>query len=150
MAGRRLALAALCVVVVVAGAFGVWRWTSGGPAGCDALGAHVRGVDAVVWANGFTRVEPTWAVVLTDGATETAPEVRRALAEAVAADTEGWERLQRSLPDREAAAVTNLGLRLRTPPGAGEVPVEPARPTDHIAVDDALLRGYDTRECGRV
>ena len=65
---------------------------------CDALGAQVQGIDVIVWENGFTRGQATWAALLHDGILHGNEASRTAAAKAVRSDTQGFERVIDAAP----------------------------------------------------
>lgn len=155
---RREWTAGLIAAVVVAAmvALGVWRLSGDDrPAVCDALSADVLGVESVAWDNGVTAVGGSWYGVLTDGPVQVDPDQQAELAQAVADDDAGFERLVGRLDEGDAAAATRLrDLVLDTSEPAAERRVDPdPQAADRTALpeveaDIARLRTIIVQTCG--
>ncbi|HTO00416.1 MAG TPA: hypothetical protein VL068_07050, partial [Microthrixaceae bacterium] len=66
---------------------------------CDALAKPVRGIETIVWDNGFTRGEATWGTVMDAGILKSDEPTRQAAAIAVRGDTEGFDAVMAAAPD---------------------------------------------------
>jgi hypothetical protein len=111
---------------------------------CRKLGARVEGIDGFEWANGFTASGSEWSSVLTDGVQQADAESRAELAEAVAADEDGFRSWSAALPsDAEAAAGRLRELVLQ--------PDEAAERAHGPDVDAAVTTVWrESRDCGYV
>jgi hypothetical protein len=62
------------------------------------LDAPVAGVDEIVWDNGITRKTASWATLLDSGILRSDDASRRAAADAVRSDHDGFERVRDAAP----------------------------------------------------
>lgn len=92
-------LALVAVVACAVGAFVMGRTVLRGDPPCAALSAPVDGLGGYRWDNGLTSSGPEWISVLTDGTTEADAPSRAAIASAVDADADGFDRFRAALPD---------------------------------------------------
>lgn len=96
------------VAVVVVGALVVDRWVLDDDADCRALTARVADLDGYAWTNGMTSSGSEWLSVLATGTTEADAPSRDAIAEAIAADDDGYESFRAALPDDLRPAAERL------------------------------------------
>lgn len=111
----RLALATLLPLVLCGMSACGGPWEAAGSPFCDALGAPVPGIKEIVWDNGFTRGVATWGSLLDDGIRQADAATRHAAAEAVRADTEGFETVMETAPDELRPQLRQLRSLLLDP-----------------------------------
>jgi hypothetical protein len=88
---------------------------TGGPAGfCGWIGTDVNGLGHIVAEDG-TRWVGTWYHAFAEGVTDADESSRDAIASAVAADTDGFERLHREAPEQVRPALDRLFALLQDP-----------------------------------
>ena len=110
-----------------------------GPAGfCGWIGIDVDGLGHIVAEDG-TQWVGTWYHVLAEGITHANPTSRDAIADAVAADTAGFERLRNEAPEPVRPALDRLLALLQDPTEAQ------ARATDPDVQQDVDL--IDAQGC---
>jgi len=104
---------------------------------CDALAAPVPGIDVLVWDNGFTRQEATWATLLDSGILRSDEASRNAAADAVRSGTEGFERVLDAAPESLQPDLERLRGVLVTPDEIEERRADPLVVGSVQAVRDA-------------
>lgn len=143
---RRVAAAAWVVGAVAVLAGGWWtydRMTESDP--CEELTALVVDAPAIEWDNGITGTAADWSSVLTDGVEHASAEVQPALAEAVAADDEGYAAVRAALPEDLRAVADRQRARVLDPRPAAERRADP-----EVRADIATFRRHAGEGCGFV
>lgn len=108
-----------------------------GSALCDALAASVPGIDEIVGDNGFTRQEANWGTLLDSGILDSDEASRRAVADAVGSDTEGFERVLDAAPESLHPDLERLRAVLTRPEQIDERGADPVVRESVQAVRDA-------------
>lgn len=127
------------LVVLGAGAFAVDRWVRDDDAGCRALTERVTGLDGYEWENGVTSSGSEWLSVLATGATEADAASREEIADAVAADDDGYRSFRDALPDRLRPTADRLHA-VALDPGSD-------RSTAEVSADERALNRHGTAAC---
>lgn len=111
---RVVATCGMLACLLVSLACGGPQQAEGSPL-CDALANRVRGINTIVWENGFTQEEATWGTLLDAGILKSDESTRRVAAAAVRADTEGFDEVMAAAPESLRPDLLRLRLVLLDP-----------------------------------
>lgn len=104
---------------------------------CDALGADVRSLQPIAWANGLTSEQGVWAHVLDTGITRASRPSRLREARAVRSDEAGYRSLLSTAPKELRPALDRLHRVVLNPNASDASRNDPQLARDIAAVRSA-------------